>query len=59
MFNKKHLKRKVMKNEITYNGKTIIECTNGLFTAYPSKYSSFSAKTFKTLSGAKKYIDSL
>lgn len=47
-----------MKNEIEYKGMTIIEGTNGLFTAYPSKYSAFTAKYFKTLSGAKKYLDS-
>ncbi len=46
-----------MKNEITYNGKTIIEGTNGLFTAYPSNHSAFTAKDFKTLAGAKRYLD--
>lgn len=48
-----------MKNEIIYKGRTIIEGTNGLFTAYPSNHSAHSAKDFKTLSGAKKYIDRL
>lgn len=46
-----------MKKEIIYNGKTIIEGTNGYFTAYPSNYSSHSAKDFKRLNAAKKYID--
>jgi len=46
-----------MLNEITYEGMVIIEGTNGYFTAYPSKYSSFTAKDFKTLNGAKKYLD--
>lgn len=46
-----------MKQEIIYNGKTIIEGTNGYFTAYPSSYSAFGAKDFKTLAGAKKYLD--
>jgi DNA-binding cell septation regulator SpoVG len=46
-----------MKQEIIYKGKTIIEGTNGLFTAYPSNYSSFGAKDFKTLKAAKKYLD--
>jgi len=48
-----------MKNEIIYKGKTIIEGTNGWFTAYPSNYSAHSAKDFKTLGGAKRYIDSI
>lgn len=47
-----------MKNEIIYKGRTIIEGTNGYFTAYPSNHSAFTAKDFKTLAGAKKYIDS-
>lgn len=47
-----------MKNEIIYKGRTIIEGTNGLFTAYPSNHSSFTSKEFKTLAGAKRYIDS-
>lgn len=46
-----------MKSEITYKGKQIIECTSGYFTAYPSNYSSNTAKSFKTLNGAKKHID--
>jgi hypothetical protein len=46
-----------MKQEIIYNGKTIIEGTSGYFTAYPSIYSAYGAKDFKTLSGAKKYLD--
>ena len=48
-----------MKREIKYNGKTIIEGTNGYFTAYPSEYSAHTAKDFKTLSGAQKYIDKM
>jgi len=48
-----------MKKEINYKGKSIIEGTNGLFTAYPSKWSSLSAKDFKTLAGAKRYIDKM
>ena len=47
-----------MKNEIEYKGMTIIEGTNGSFTAFPSKYSAHTAKDFKTLNGAKKYLDS-
>jgi hypothetical protein len=46
-----------MKNEIIYKGKTILECTNGWFTAYYSNYSANLTKDFKTLSGAKKQID--
>lgn len=46
-----------MKNEITYKNRTIIEGTNGLFTAYYSNYSSNLTKDFKTLDGAKKQID--
>lgn len=36
---------------------TIINGTNGYYTAYPSKYSAFTAKDFKTLAGAKRYLD--
>lgn len=46
-----------MKKEHTYKGKQIIEGTNGLFTAYPSNHSSHSAKDFKSLAAAKRYID--
>lgn len=46
-----------MKNEIIYKGRTIIEGTNGLFTAYPSNHSAYTAREFKTLAGAKRYID--
>lgn len=46
-----------MKNEFIYKGKTIIECTNGLFTAYYSNYSSHLTKDFKSLDLAKKQID--
>lgn len=46
-----------MKNEFIYNGKTIIEGTNGLFTAYYSNYSSNLTKNFKSLAAAKKQID--
>lgn len=45
-----------MKNEIKYLGRTIIEGTNGLFTAYPSNHNSYSARSFKTIGGAKTYI---
>jgi hypothetical protein len=58
--NKKHkdnLKTKEMKNEIIYNNRTIIEGTNGLFTAYYSNYSANLTKDFKTLEAAKKQID--
>lgn len=47
-----------MKNEIIYKGKTIIEGTNGFFTAFPSSYSSYGAKDFKSLIAAKKAVDS-
>lgn len=50
-------KQIIMKKEIIYKGKTIIESTNGYFTAYPSKYSAHTAKDFKSLNGAKKYLD--
>ena len=46
-----------MKNEITYRNRTIIEGTNGLFTAYYSNYSSNLTKDFKTLDAAKNQID--
>lgn len=46
-----------MKNEIEYKGMTIIEGTNGYFTAYPSKYSAHTAKDFKTLAGSMRYLD--
>lgn len=46
-----------MKNEITYRNRTIIEGTNGLFTAYYSNYSSNLTKEFKNLDKAKKQID--
>lgn len=46
-----------MKNQLLYKGMIIIEGTNGYFTAYPSVHSSFMAKDFKTLNGAKKYLD--
>lgn len=46
-----------MKREISYKGMIIIEGTNGYFTAYPSQHSAYSAKDFKTLAGAKKYLD--
>jgi hypothetical protein len=51
------IKKKNMKNEIIYKGKTILECTNGWFTAYYSNYSANLTKDFKTLAGAKKQID--
>jgi len=46
-----------MKNEITYNNRTILENTNGTFTAYYSNYSSNLTKDFNTLDKAKKQID--
>ena len=46
-----------MKNEIIYKNRTIIEGTNGLFTAYYSNYSSNLTKDFNTLEQAKKQID--
>lgn len=46
-----------MKNEIIYKNRTIIENTNGTFTAFFSNYSSHLTKDFKTLNGAKKQID--
>lgn len=47
----------IMKNEIIYKNRTIIEGTNGLFTAYYSNYSSNLTKDFKTLELAKNQID--
>lgn len=46
-----------MKKEIEYKGMTIILGTNGYYTAYPSSYSAHTARDFKTLAGAKKYLD--
>ena len=46
-----------MKSEIIYKNRTIIENTNGTFTAYYSNYSSNLTKEFKTLNQAKKQID--
>lgn len=46
-----------MKNEIIYRNKTIIEGTNGIFTAYYSNYSANLTKDFKTLKAAKNQID--
>jgi hypothetical protein len=46
-----------MKNEIIYKNRTIIENTNGTFTAFFSNYSSHLTKTFKTLNKAKTQID--
>ena len=46
-----------MKSEIIYNGRTIIEGTNGFFTAYYSNYSANLTKDFKTLTAAKRQID--
>ena len=46
-----------MKNEIIYRNRTIIENTDGTFTAYYSNYSSNLTKDFKTLEKAKKQID--
>lgn len=50
-------KQGLMKNQIIYKGMLIIEGTNGYFTAYPAVHSSFNAKDFKTLNGAKRYLD--
>ena len=57
MFRFTFVKQNTMKNEIIYKNRTIIEGTNGLFTAYYSNYSSNLTKDFKTLDGAKKQID--
>ena len=46
-----------MKAEIIYRNRTIIEGTNGYFTAYYSNHSSHLTKDFKTLEAAKKQID--
>lgn len=46
-----------MKIEIIYKERTIIEGTNGYFTAYYSNYSSSLTKDFKSLKNAKKQID--
>ena len=46
-----------MNNLIIYRDRTIIESTNGIFTAYYSNYSSYLTKDFKTLIQAKKQID--
>ena len=46
-----------MKNEIIYKNRTIIENTDGTFTAYYSNYSAYLTKDFKTLARAKKQID--
>ena len=48
---------KIMKNEIIYKNRTIIENTDGTFSAFYSNYSSYLVKTFKTLAAAKKQID--
>jgi hypothetical protein len=52
-----NLKFKNMKKEIIYRNRTIIEGTNGYFTAYYSNYSANLTKDFKTLEKAKKQID--
>ena len=46
-----------MKKEIIYKNRTILENTDGTFTAYYSNYSSNLTKDFKTLVLAKKQID--
>lgn len=46
-----------MKSEIIYKNRTIIENTDGTFSAYYSNYSSNLVKHFKTLQAAKKQID--
>lgn len=46
-----------MKNELTYKNRTILENTDGTFTAYYSNYSANLTKTFKTLDKAKKQIN--
>ncbi len=50
-------KKGKMKNEITYKNRTIIENTDGTFTAYYSNYSANLTKEFKTLKSAKNQID--
>jgi hypothetical protein len=46
-----------MNNLITYKNRTIIENTDGTFTAFFSNYSARLTKTFKSLNNAKKQID--
>jgi hypothetical protein len=46
-----------MKSETIYKNRTIIEGTDGLFTAYYSNYSANLTKSFKTLAAAKNQID--
>lgn len=46
-----------MKNEFKYRNRTIIEGTNGFFTAYYSNHSANLTKNFKTLEKAKAQID--
>jgi hypothetical protein len=46
-----------MKSETIYKNRTIIENTNGKFTAYYSNYSANLTKEFKSLNAAKKQID--
>jgi hypothetical protein len=46
-----------MNNEIIYKNRTIIENTDGTFTAYYSNYSAHLTKTFKSLDKAKTQID--
>ena len=46
-----------MESEIIYRNRTIIEGTNGFFTAYFSNYSSYLTKDFKSLEKAKRQID--
>ena len=52
-----YLNGKKMESEIIYRNRTIIEGTNGFFTAYFSNYSSRLTKDFKTLEKAKRQID--
>lgn len=49
--------KQTMKNELIYKNRTILENTDGTFTAYYSNYSANLTKTFKTLDKAKKQID--
>jgi hypothetical protein len=44
-----------MKN-INFNNGLIIEWGNGTFTAWPDKYN-FKARDFKTINGAKRFIN--
>jgi len=57
LWNIKQQQKQAMKSETIYRNRTIIEGTNGLFTAYFSNHSSNLTKDFKTLEAAKIQID--